>query len=56
MGETRQLRVYMLCVACSACLVRIMMTISENFNLMTVMPCLESLACDAVSLWSSCWS
>lgn len=52
----RELRVYMLAVACSACLVRIGMTIADNFNLRGWVVCAENLAFDVVSHWSSFWS
>lgn len=53
----RELRVYMLSIACSACLVRIGMTIVDNFNLRMWVICAENLAFDLASLLSSSlWS
>lgn len=52
----REIRVYMLTVACSACLMRIGMTVAENFNMRMGIICVENFAFDLASHLSSFWS
>lgn len=51
----REIRVYMLTVACSACVVRIGMTIGDNFNLRMWVICAENLIFDLASRSWNCW-
>lgn len=52
----REIRVYMLGVGCMAAILKIGMTLAENFNTRMGIICVENLAFDLASRWSSFWS
>lgn len=56
MCELRETRTYMLGVGIVAALLRIGMTLADNFNLGGYLTCAENALYDLASLWSSYWS